>query len=175
MDMENSWIDFTLTRGPIRGKERNRVGLIIKVKARPDLEEFMKGLAQGQKLPLDAIGDTWQNFNQDGKPLEFYQMDNHRFESNRIYSVDAVGQAPLIADGRNARNALSIATDDVVNLSFLRLVGISNENGVTVGIPGAYSGDYIRRLRGLLPTAVKLFLQDYVVPITINLQVISKG
>jgi hypothetical protein len=173
---ETSWVDFTITRGPIRGKDRNKVGLIIQVKARPDIEDFLRGLAHGGKAGVDAYGDMWQNVASD-KPLEYYHTDT-RLESGRGYSLEHIGQAPLITNERQARNALLNGggpADEVVNLAFLRLVGVSSPEGITVGITGAYSGEYLRRIKLLLPGAVKNFLQDYVVPITINLQVISKG
>jgi hypothetical protein len=172
---ETAWVDFTITRGPIRGKDRNKVGLIIQVKARPDIEDFLRGLAHGGRAGVDAYGDMWQNANGD-KPLEYYHTDT-RLESGRGYTLDGIGQAPLITNERQARNALlnGGVADDIVNLGFLRLVGVSSPEGVTVGIAGAYSGEYLRRIKLLLPGAVKNFLQDYVVPITINLQVISKG
>jgi hypothetical protein len=63
----------------------------------------------------------------------------------------------------------------MANLAFLRIVGISAEGGVTVGLVGAYSSEYVKRARNILPGAIKQFLQDYLVPITVNLQVISRS
>ena len=172
MELENSWVDFTVTRGPIRGGNRNRIGLIVKVKAREDIEQFLSGLAGNNRASVDAYGENWSSV--DGKPLEFYNGEN-RVDSNRIYTLDHIGHPPLIINERQALRNVGVVPDDIVNLAFLRLVGVSGENGVSVGIAGAYSGDYLRKLKLLLPGAVKQFLQDYVVPVTINLQVISKG
>lgn len=183
MDMENSsWIDFTITRGPIRGKDRNRVGLIIRIRARRDVEDYMASLGQGRRSPVSAYGDLWENAALEGGELEYYEADN-RLEPNKLYSLDSIGNLPIIernAGGRANRlddggfRATS-SPDELTNLAFLRLVGISDESGVTVGIVGPFSNEYIKRLKTLLLNATKQFLHDYVVPITINLQVVSRG
>jgi hypothetical protein len=175
MEMDNTWIDFTITRGPIRGKDRNRVGLLIRIKARRDVEEFMSSLAQGRRVPVDAVADMWQNCNPDDSGLEFYEVDSP-FENQRLYSLEHVAGPPIISqnnDGRGLR--IQQQQDDVVNLSFLRLAGISNDSGITVGLIGAYSNDYLKKMKLLLPKAITQFLQDYIIPVTINLQVISKS
>jgi hypothetical protein len=174
METANAWVDFTLTRGPIRGSERNRIGLIVKVRTRPDVEEFISGLAQKQTVPVDHVGPDWQNCDSSDKPLYFYQIDS-RLDPNQFYSLDHItGPLLVVTNDRNVRAGLAPA-NEVVNLSFLRLVGVGSDSGIAVGIAGAYSGDYLRRVKALLPGAVKSFLQDYIVPVTINLQVISRS
>jgi hypothetical protein len=173
METEDTLVNFSLTRGPIRGKDRNKIGLIVRVKARRDVEEFMSNLAQGRRMPVDAMGDVWQNCNEDGAPLEYYETDN-RFESNRHYSLDFVS-GPLLVQPNAGSSRLSLNTEEVVNLAFLRLAGISMDSGVSIGLAGAYSNDYIKRVKLALPGAVKQFLQDYIVPVTLNLQVIARS
>lgn len=171
METTNSWVDFTITRGPIRGGNRNKIGLLIHVKTRKEIEEFMSGMSQGRQMPIDAHGDGWYNIGEG--PLEYYESET-RLDGQRIYTLDSLGGPPLI--NQNEQRLLRGGVpDELVNLAFLRLVGISSENGVTIGLSGAYSNEYLRRFRGQLPTAAKQFLQDYIVPITINLQVISRG
>jgi hypothetical protein len=176
MELDNNWVDVSVTRGPIRGKDRNRIGLIIRIRARRDVEEFMSGLAQGRRLQVEAVGDMWQNCTPEAGPLEFYETDG-KFDAARSYSLDHVAAAPLIQQEVRGLRAAVIPNqnDETVNLAFLRLVGISNESGVTIGLVGPYSNDYIRRMKLLLPKALTQFLQDYIVPITVNLQIISKS
>lgn len=173
MEQENSWVDFTITRGPIRGKDRNRIGLIVKVKARKEVEDFMGGLAQGRTLPVDAVGDNWLSLGVDGDPLSFYEIDT-RFENQRAYTLDQVA-GPLLIAPANERQVLKTQAEEVVNLSFLRLAGISGDTGVSVGIVGPYSNDYLKRLKLALPGAISQFLRDYVAPVTYNFQIISKS
>jgi hypothetical protein len=174
MEMENSFISFTLTRGPIRGKDRNRIGLVVKVRARQDIEDFASGLSQGRKIPVDAVAETWQNCDPNAGPLEFYESDS-RFEQNRLYTLDSIGGPLIIAPEQNNRRAGQQLGDEQVNLAFLRLAGISSPVGVTIGFTGVYSNDYAKRVNSLLMPALKQFLHDYIVPVTFNLHVISKS
>lgn len=176
METGGAWVDFTLTRGPIRGKNRNTIGLILRVQARRDVEDFMSGLAQGRRMQVEAVADSWYNTATSADPLEFYDADTHSNDV-RPYTLDNIGGALLINpnEGRAARLAVPAQPQELVNLSFLKLVGISNDSGVAVGLSGAYSGDYIRRVKAAFPAAIKQFLQDYLVPMTISLQVVSRG
>jgi hypothetical protein len=177
MELENSLVAFSVTRGPIRGKDRNRIGITVKVKAHRDVEDFMSAVGHGRKSAVEMMGDMWQNSVPDGKPLMFYDSEQ-RFDAQSLYTLEHVGNAPLISVGGGERlRALGEppSNRELVNLAFLRLAGISEGDGVSVGIAGAYSFDYIKRLKTSLPRAVEQFLRDYVVPITINLQILSKG
>jgi hypothetical protein len=173
METSNAWIDFTITRGPIRGKDRNRIGLILRLQARRDVEEFLSGLAQGRTVAADAVGEGWYNCGPEGAQLEVYDADSPL--DPRGYSLDHVGGPLLITRNDNRVRAGLVAPDEMANLAFLRIVGISAEGGVTVGLVGAYSSEYVKRVRNILPGAIKQFLQDYLVPITVNLQVISRS
>jgi hypothetical protein len=171
--MDNkAWIDLTITRGPIRGRDRNRIGLIVHVQTRRDVEEFISSLANGRTIGVDAYADTWQNCGLQEKPLETYEIENELPNEQRPYSLFHIG-LPLIV---NKPDRVRVGDgSEMVNLSILRLVGIGESDGVKVGIVGAYSADYVKRVRNLLPNAIKQFLQDYLVPITVNLQIVSKG
>lgn len=175
--MEN-WVDFVINRGPIRGKDRNKIGLSVKIRTRRDVEEFISSLQQGRRFPVDNIADGWYNCNTDIPSLEVYDVG--KVEGHKLYTLDGVGQPPLITqqhviNDRALRGLPTAPAEEQVNLSFLRLVGSSGENGITIGFPGAYSFDYIKRLQTMWMRAVDQFLHDYVVPITINLHTISKS
>lgn len=178
MELENNWVSFTITRGPIRGKDKDRVGLIVHVVARPDVEAFMQGMSKGKKMPVDAFADSWQNGNPNGGTLEVYETAEVKWENTNVYTLNNIAESPLITpfDAKAAARGLPQPNaQELVNLSFLRLAGISDESGVRVGILGAYSNEYLNRLKLALPRAIKQFLQDYIVPVTLNLQVISKS
>jgi hypothetical protein len=178
--MSNNWIDLKISRGPIRGKDRNRIGVTLHAKALPEFEEYMKTLSNNQKMPSAAYGDTWLNVADPDKPLELYNGD---FTPNHNYNLIAISGQPLLIrdDPNNPRGALArlqnanmTGDPDLPNLSFLRTVGISEGEGIAIGFAGAYSWDYINRMRTLYPLALKQFLHDYIVPITINLHVMVK-
>jgi hypothetical protein len=177
--MDNSWVDFTLTRGPIRGNNRNKIGLVIRVKARKEVEDFMAGLANGRRAPVDAVADGWYPCNADGNPLEFYDAE-FQSEPQHLYTLNNIGGAPLIPrydpnqPRRIAVPAAPGAHDELVNLSFFRVVGISEDSGVSIGLAGPYSNDYVNRFRRLYMSAAKQFLHDYLVSFTVNLHVIDR-
>lgn len=178
------WVDYRLTRGPIKGALTRTVGLILRIQANPVLETYMQQLSKGRALPVDSFGDLWHNCGNKDKGLEVYDVSDSL--STKNYQFNAVAQ-PLTynrygEDGprvRRAANGLEVAEparvdEDIINLSFLKLVGISDEGGVTVGIAGAYSAAYMQTLQSKLPAVTKEFLRDFIVPITINLQIISR-
>lgn len=163
---QNPWVEYTLERGPIRGDSKAKVGLTLVVKARPELENFMQHLSEGRIVSSDAFAaDGWTNLDT-GKSLDVYQIDNKA--ANLNYSLTHVGSPLLVGNDRVGENAL-------VNLSFLRLVGISTtEFGIRIGIPGAFSAQYVQDVRLKLPQVLGQFLKDFVVPMTINVQIISR-
>lgn len=184
MELGNEWVFIRLSRGPIRGVDRNRVGLTIHVKARRDVEEFMSALSQGRRDRVDDYGEGWINCNPDGGVLEAYNIAPTH--GSRLYTIDNVAGSPFIQnqmgrEDRPIRRAEPVAVanmgldNELINLSFFRLVGVSGEAGVSIGILGAYSMDYLRRLRDNMRPAVEAFLKDYIVPVTINLHTISKS
>lgn len=168
----STWVDLRLTRGPIKGSKAHSIGILLQIKAKPELEVFMQAAGQDKKVPVDAYGDLWQNCGTPGvdglAPLEVYAIDEPFH--GRGYTLGQIA-LPLLAvdDGR-----LRVA-EESINLSFLKLVGISQPNGVTIGITGPYSGDYLNKLKLRLPAMLKQFLQDHIVPVTINLQITSRG
>lgn len=166
METNGNWVDITVGRGPIRGEVRNRVGLVLKIKARPDVEEFLSNLAEGRRLLVEAATDSWINCKPETGALEYYDA---AVQPGRSYTFNGIGQGLIIAE--DPRHRLAGSGDDKINLSFLLLAGISNPDGKAVGLSGAYSSDYVNKVKMLLPTAIKQFLLDYLVPMTVNLQI----
>ncbi len=175
MELNNNWVDLQIVRGPIRGVDRSRVGLIYRIKARPDVEDFMRNLSSERKMLVEAISDAWVNANPSaGQALEYYDVD---LNNSRSYAINGIGAAPLIQEVEQQRRLVErqLPKEDLANISFLRLVGISNPDGVVVGFTGAYSSDYVQKLKIQLPAAIEQFLRDYLVPITINLHTVSRS
>lgn len=174
-----SWVDFDIERGPIYGSLKNKVGLKLTIHARPEIEYFMQGLSNGKVIPVESFSDGWIKIPADGNPLEAYAIETG-FKS-KDYSLTAIG-APLLFDDasleepRGLRVAAPASKDpkQIVNLSFLALSGISGENGLTIGIGGAFSANYILNARNKVPEQLKQFLHDYIVPMTIHLSVTQR-
>lgn len=180
-EITNSWISYTVERGPIRGPLSGKVGLRLTIKARPEIEALMSNLAKDKKIGTDAYGDLWYNCVNPDEPLEVYAVDPDLSGSG--YTLNQVGQpllvTPTVPRVRNAIAGLGDAVrvdGEIANISFLKLVGISRDTGVTLGLSGAYSSDYVmNRLKPMFSKAITTFLRDYIVPTTFNLHIISKG
>lgn len=164
------WINLRAVRGVSSVSAKKNVGLTINIKAHPDLEAYMANLSGGRKVLVEAVADMWESMN--GKPLEVYDVGRN-FPS-KTYNMEAVGLAPLpqFAEGR-LKERLDL--EDIPNLSFLKLVGISGPDGITVGITGPYSMGYLNKFKAAWQAAAVQFLRDYIVPITFNLSIVSKN
>jgi hypothetical protein len=59
----------------------------------------------------------------------------------------------------------------MVNLGFLRLVGISSQDGVTFTVDGVYSPGEIKRIEGLISRATKRFYTDFLLPVELEVTI----
>jgi hypothetical protein len=171
MSDTTSWFDITISRGPISGALRSTIGLIVRVKTDPAVENFMRLHSNDQRVEVGAFGPAWMALSQE--PLEAYNVPKlpmNQYAFGR-YTVDAVGR-PLLTGQRGLGD--EGAALNTVNLSFFKLVGISKPEGVRFGVVGAYSVDYITNLNRQLLTEAKQFLVDYITPIDITLKLMKK-
>lgn len=171
-DLVTAWVDYSIERGPVFGSLGKQIGLRLRVKAKPEIEDFMRTSSNGKTSGVEAYGDGWLPLLLDeSSALEVYTVD---IPNGRGYTFNKVG-APLLIEGTKNRYALDVEDPaKIINLSFLALVGISSERGVCFGIPGMYSAHYIKNLHNSMHAEIIRFLQDYVVPITMNLQIVNR-
>lgn len=144
---EKVWVRLTFSNG--------LKGLEINVQAVPELENFVKNLGSGVIIPMgpDRMG-TWYNpalekgWHGPDQKLEFW--DSQHTIDNGYYTMHALGER--LFQGNQA------------NLSFLRLVGISEVGGITFGELKPYSRSERVRIKGQISAAVKEFALDYLTP-----------
>jgi hypothetical protein len=171
------WVTYAVKRGPIRGEFKNDIGLVINVKARPELEEFMKNLSDGRTIEASAYPDNnWINNNDPRLPLTLYNVDRHLGIGS--YSMEAIG-GPLLLQPQPRPRGVPVAADQAndierANLSILKLVGISGEDGINLGIGGIYPPELINKLKQNLLASTQQFLRDYLVPISFRLEIVSR-
>lgn len=186
-----TWVDLSLRSGtsytsPNKRLNASLIGMRLTVKTAPQVEEYMKQLANNQKVPVDAVSDLWHNVGSE-EPLEYYALNEQIYTP--AYMLNKIGQ-PLILNNRGLEGQLRAAhagqilqavpnmdNDPVngrINLSFLTLAGVSKPDGVTIGFGGVYSGQYIKSLQRSLMQSTEQFLRDYLVPVTINMQIVSR-
>ena len=133
-------------------------GLLVKVRAHQDVEDFMRSLGTGELTEPKATGHRyWEP--QKGSELLCYDLSTNlgilTTEAGAVYRFDRVGY-PLLEQ-----------TDykgEVINLSFLRLAGISSVSGVTFRIKGIYSLEARNRMRELLGMAQRRFYFSFMKP-----------
>lgn len=128
--------------------ERRLNNLTFNVTAKPQVEEFMRALGNGSKKELALVNakPTWTAVGD--APLEVY----HQGMKINIpgFHLDNVG-GPL--QGEN----------DSVNLSFLRLVGIS-KGGVSFKVSEVYSTSQLDKLQAAFANAFDKLYHEYIKP-----------
>jgi hypothetical protein len=188
---------------------RSGVGLTVRINALPKVEEFIRSLGDGSEVAVETIGRHWWSipFPRDPNSAKVlgasvYQMTNnpgliHLENEGFSFRLDKPGW-PLTEtprDGALRYRGEAFAPGDepydgparipdlgpkeTLNLSFLRLVGISRSEGVTFGVRGVFTPEQVDRLALQIEAATKKFYQTFLKPyklvITVMTQAIPTG
>jgi hypothetical protein len=137
--------------------DRSYIGLTVEVKTTRSVEEFMKSLGGGAHLPVETMGRYWQH-PVVGQKLLAYELTAN-VDVSRVFELGCVGHPLLHHDTGQ------------VNLSFLRLIGVSEGVGVKFGVKGVFSWDSVHELRDMLGKAVKQFYIDYMKPMHLTVMI----
>lgn len=142
---------------------RNMVGTAFRVKVHPGVEEFFAKLAgpDRQIIEVKAAGRFWSPVGD--KPLTAYYLSEalpSDQDPSYRFSLTHLG-GPLITGTEEGREA--------VNLSWLRLVGISD--GITFGIKGVHTLPQLRSIQDRLAQAFQSFYRQYMRPINLGITV----
>lgn len=137
---------------------RSPGGLTMHLRAHPAVEEFFKRLGNGTKKPVEVYGKQWEALAAD-TPVEIYHMNGPllAMQQGQRFRIDNPGDKFYDENG-------------LLNMSFLRIAGISTKNGVQFGIRGVYSLEKLRELQEVLGAAAKQLYRDYIK--TVDLAVI---
>ena len=160
---EDTAVAEVIKRGetPIRiDLRRSPKGLTISMKVHPLVEEFMKNSGDGTLSDVRKVGRYWLPIGKDPQPLQAYgvspNMSGHTFSDGLSYRLTNVGQ-PLLDVNNGA-----------VNLSILRLAGISDPAGVTFGVPGPVTVSQLRALAQNITRCARHFYVEYMQPIEMS-------
>jgi len=167
------WVSLSISRGPIRGPLRNVVGCIVHVVADPSVEEFMRNASRDVANDDPALYDSrWYPLS--NGPLHMYKVSGESLGVRGYdYSLDYPGSDLQIQ--RKVRSDMGLSEMKLIsNLSFLRLVGISKPEGVKFGVFGAFGEEHLHKVSNKLLQATKLFLKDFIVPVDVSWQIVSK-
>lgn len=136
---------------------RTSKGLEVWVKAVPEIEQFCKAQSDSKKDGVEVYARGWIS----DKPLEAYRFKANLAEQG--YSLIYVGGSLDVQTSEDGR----------VNLSFLRLVGISEPEGVKFTVAGPFSREYLDRIGQGIIQQLRTFVRDYIVPVQVNLRISS--
>jgi hypothetical protein len=146
---------------------RGDKGLILFVKTHPDIEAFMRSLGSGEVYPTTKWSREWKRIG--GDDLLAYDLTEkitlQPYGTGQYYCIDRVGGAPwesriITQAGRN------VNLDGVVNLSFLRLQGVSTQ-GVAFAFGGVYKSDEAIKFVEDIKQAARTFYLNYLKPVNV--------
>lgn len=150
---------------------RTALGLGIRVKAHAAVELFMRGLAEPDAPPIEvSVVDRYWVPTSTKNPLLAYRISQAlpsmvQPSGYPLFTLDRLGR-PLL-DDREA-DGPSNARDTPVNLSYLRLIGISEGAGVTFNLKGVYSLEELRKMEERVAHAQQQFYINYIRPVNLS-------
>lgn len=135
---------------------RSPDGLVVNISAVKEVEDFIRGLGNGELSELSQFGGLW--FNPTDQPIMVYNLE----------------QNIKVPDFTLANIGEPLANEQIgrANLSFLRFKGISEPGGVSVGIRGPMSRSGIRGLGPLLSRAANRLVDEYIAPCVVDIKVL---
>jgi hypothetical protein len=148
---------------------RGNNGLILLTKVHPDIEAFMRGLGSGEVWPVSKWSRDWRKISGEGDELLAYDLGPkvglQQYGTGQHYCLDRVGGMPweqrtIAVAGR------SVALDRVVNLSFLRLQGISTQ-GIAFAFGGVYKSDEALSFIEDIKAAARSFYLNFLKPVNV--------
>lgn len=141
---------------------RSPQGVLVRALAHPHVEEFMQRVGGGETVNVTSMGRHWIPLNKD-VPLLAYTippMEPIIGEDGVSINIDLLGRPLTTLDERRGNDSL--------NLSFLRLVGISEGAGVQFGVKGVYTTTELRRLRDRMQLACQRLYNEYLRPVDVT-------
>lgn len=166
-----------------RSRDHNS-GLTLNVWAHPRVEDFIRSLGTGEHIDVHTIGRHWSPPDREkDRKMFVYQLSQDLGEltcdDKFFYRLDRPG-SPLVDSGaddgelavadedrgrpRSAFKSLTGRANESLNLSFLRLVGISDQNGVSFNVSGVYQRESIIRLGERIEQASNRFYREFLKP-----------
>lgn len=153
---------------------RAGVGLRYTVKCHPDVEDFFRfnqGLTDPSIEPVENYGREWfrPRGSCDESPLMVYGLSDslagERGVGNLHYRLDRPGESILIS--RRDAHLTGIPTK-TLNMSFLRLVGTSNPEGVSFVVHGVFGDDLVTEIENNITIACRELYRQYMMPLEVS-------
>lgn len=155
------------------GLRNGSFGLTVTVRAAAGVEEYIKSMGSGETQDVKTIGRYWVPMKKDevlqayhlGGPMGMVQGKNGYFRLDKVANV--LQEKQIVSQ-------MTGAVKEVMNLSFLRLVGISEQEGVTFGVKGVYSEEAIYSIQKHTKDALHDFYQTYMKPMSLSVMMVTQ-
>ena len=140
---------------------RTRVGASLHVLVHPDVEDFFRENSKGMTEAVEKYGRYWES----SKPLRVWVFPSSDKEANEdsLYTMWAPGWMLMASDGDTDK--------PTPNISFLRLVGASQDGGITINIDALMSRKYVQETAKVLSEACGTFYNDFIQDIHISISI----
>lgn len=143
---------------------RTYVGITFWIKGLPVLEEFIKSLGTGDVKPLTSLGRQWVEL--PGYPnLQIYDVLTSQQDIPGM-TIHAPGQALRLPSPQ-------IPNAWIYNISFLRIKGISDGDGIRFGLKDIYQKEEAIQIQHEVGAAVKKFCDAYLCPLDMTCAISS--
>lgn len=152
---------------------RSTLGLLIKCRTNPKIEDFFRNLSAGavDEIDIRVQGRYW--IPRDGSQLiRLYSLMDQ--DLNKLlmtghqdfpaYKLNAPGTKLVDVDRNNGLMA--------VNISFLRSVGIS-DRGIEFSVKGVFSESQVVNIRDGILAATTAFCEAYLKPINLTINLVE--
>lgn len=133
---------------------RHKMGIKVKVRVKPEIEEFFRQWGGGVEIP-PTHGRLWRAL--DDKPITLWSFEEPLKD----------GRYDLVSAGASLLNSY----EGTPNLSFLRIVGASGPEGREFIVESVASTEEIERISNKIGRAGDQFYLDYIRPVNINIYV----
>lgn len=132
-------------------------GLRLYAKVHPSVEDLMRSWGTGSTESVSAYGRYWSTPNGDNAQVYTMSAPQNTMVFNQAGTPFRLGQVghPLITE------------DGTLNLSFLRLVGISS--GLKIDVRGVFSHPELLDIREKIKQGVRSLYVSYLLPVDLNL------
>jgi len=144
---------------------RSPKGLQMSCQAHAVVEEFMNVAGNGEVSPIEHYGRKWTRQGSDAI-LQVYDIPASMNGTQMIntkagYRIDIPGREVVYNDDRSGLK--------VVNMSFLRLVGVSGPEGVSFNVAGVHSEEDAIWIATQIREASRVIYNQYMKPLAIRI------